>query len=136
MIRRILPLLALPLALGALAAPASSQPGCEDPGTDSALNAYCEELPGAKGDRGNAQGAGRSLQGRIDRAAERAPAPDPPARDGKASEPRPADPVGGFGSSIESGGSDRTGFVLLIVALALGTAALIWLLRRRRSAST
>lgn len=140
MTRRLLTLFGVLLAAGALAAPARAQPGCDDPGTDSALNAYCEELPGAAGDRGNAQGAGSSLEGRIDRAARARPGTDPPAgrerRGEPEPEPRSPGPVGGFGSSIESGRSDRTGFVLLIAGLALGTAALIWLLRRRRSAKT
>ena len=133
---RLLLLLGVLTAAGAIAAPARAQPGCDDPGTDSALNAYCEERPGVAGDRGNAQGEGRSLERGIDRAAGSGPTADPPVREREGSEPRSAGPVSGFGSSIESGGSDKTGFVLLVVALAVGTAGLILLQRRRRSANT
>ena len=126
------------LAAAALAAPASSQPGCDSPREDSALNVYCEELPAASGDRGNANGAGRSLDRQIEQSVasgqgrEAADKPAPKAARGSADDPSGA--VGGIGSAIESGGGDETGFVLLIAGLTLGTAALIWLLRRRRSA--
>lgn len=132
---RLVPVLVI--ALAAFAAPAQAQPGCDDPGGDAALNAYCEELPGPSGDKGNAQGAAGSLDRRIDQAESGRTAgdPSPPAE----REPAGKDSskaAGGLGSAIESGGEDKTGFILLIGALAAGTAGVIWLLRRRSSART